>query len=66
MAFSDITTPDETVENEAMRYQQICKPHNLVQRPVGFCALKMISESAPVCDILFVCVNGWVYLLNCI
>ena len=34
MAFSDITTPDETVEAEAMRYQYKCRLHNLVQRPV--------------------------------
>ena len=32
----------------------------------GFCAFKTISEPAPVCDILFVYINGWVYLLNCI
>ena len=66
MAFSDITTPNEIVEDEAMRYQQKCRPHNLVQRQVGFYALKTISESAPLCDILFVCINGWVCLLNCI
>ena len=34
VAFSDITTPDETVEAEAMRYQYKCRPHNLVHRPV--------------------------------